>query len=517
MFGTLEYRKHDYIVLPRGTTYRFRFDEPQRWLTFYTPGEIETPNRYRNRYGQLLEHAPFSQRDFHPPAELVTHRDRGEHLVKVRVRGGYQDYVLDYNPLDVVGWDGYVYPYTFNIADFEPKAGRLHQPPPAHQTFQGPNFVICSFCPRMLDWDPQAVVLPYHHSNVQSEEVMYYVDGDYAARKGVEIGSFTLHPSGLPHGPQPGTVEKTLGMTRTDELAVMCDTFRPLKLTTLSRDLDDPSYAYSWYEAILSVREFTWVDGERTIHFGPADDAVEHLGGPGYTLLTTERAQAAAPHVAQAAATTHHVARGQVDAVAGDLLGDVGGDRLVALGGGRVVDVAKALAAATGARAMAVPTTLSGAEMTRGHRHARGIEESTPRVRAAVVVFDPALAASQPEAELAASTLNALGHAVEGPCTVLANPVATLAALEAARLLAAGWAGEQPDRETLALGALLAGYTIDSTGLGLHHVLAQTLVRLAGAGHGPANAVLLPHTIGALAHRAPQAIAALDAAVGVGA
>ena len=145
-------------MIPRGTTYRFRFDEPQRWLTFYTPGEIETPNRYRNRYGQLLEHAPFSQRDFHPPAELVTHRDRGEHLVKVRVRGGYQDYVLDYHPLDVVGWDGYVYPYTFNIADFEPKAGRLHQPPPAHQTFQGPNFVICSFCPRMLDWDPQAIV-----------------------------------------------------------------------------------------------------------------------------------------------------------------------------------------------------------------------------------------------------------------------------------------------------------------------------------------------------------------------
>ena len=186
IFGTLAYRKHDYVVIPRGTTYRFRFDEPQRWLTFYTPGEIETPNRYRNRYGQLLEHAPFSQRDFHPPAELVTHRDRGEHHVKVRVRGGYQDYVLDYHPLDVIGWDGYVYPYTFNIADFEPKAGRLHQPPPAHQTFQGPNFVICSFCPRMLDWDPMAVALPYHHSNVQSEEVMYYVDGDYAARKGVD-------------------------------------------------------------------------------------------------------------------------------------------------------------------------------------------------------------------------------------------------------------------------------------------------------------------------------------------
>jgi homogentisate 1,2-dioxygenase len=168
--------------------------------------------------------------------------------VLVRVRGGIQRYVLDYHPLDVVGWDGYVYPYTFNIHDFEPKAGRLHQPPPAHQTFQGQNFVICSFCPRLLDWDPLAVPLPYHHSNLQSEEVMFYADGDYAARKGVDIGSITLHPSGLPHGPQPGAVEKSLGMKETNELAVMCDTFRPLKLTTLARDLDDPSYALSWYE-----------------------------------------------------------------------------------------------------------------------------------------------------------------------------------------------------------------------------------------------------------------------------
>ena len=249
IFGDLPYRRHDYIVIPRGTTYRFRFDTAQRWLTFATPGEIETPNRYRNRYGQLLEHAPFSQRDFHPPAELRTHRERGTYDLKVRVRGGHQDYVLDYHPFDVVGWDGYVYPYTFNIADFEPKAGRFHQPPPAHQTFQGPNFVICSFCPRMLDWDDQAIVLPYHHSNVQSEEVMYYVDGDYAARKGVDVGCITLHPSGLPHGPQPGTVEKAIGMKSTSELAVMCDTFRPLKLTRLARDLDVPSYAFSWSES----------------------------------------------------------------------------------------------------------------------------------------------------------------------------------------------------------------------------------------------------------------------------
>jgi homogentisate 1,2-dioxygenase len=248
-FGSLPYGRHDYVVIPRGTTYRIRMhDAPQTWLTFHTPGEIETPNRYRNRYGQLLEHAPFSHRDFHPPAQLVTHTDGGEHEVIVRVRGGHQRYVLDYHPLDVVGWDGYVYPYTFNIHDFEPKAGRLHQPPPAHQTFQGPNFVICSFCPRLLDWDPLAVPLPYHHSNLQSEEVMFYAEGDYAARKGVDIGCLTLHPSGLPHGPQPGAVEKALGMKQTNELAVMCDTFRPLRLTTLARELDDPSYAYSWSE-----------------------------------------------------------------------------------------------------------------------------------------------------------------------------------------------------------------------------------------------------------------------------
>jgi homogentisate 1,2-dioxygenase len=249
-FGSLPYGRHDYVVIPRGTTYRVRMhDAPQTWLTFHTPGEIETPNRYRNRYGQLLEHAPFSHRDFHPPAQLVTHTEGGEHEVVVRVRGGHQRYVLDYHPFDVVGWDGYVYPYTFNIHDFEPKAGRLHQPPPAHQTFQGPNFVICSFCPRLLDWDPLAVPLPYHHSNLQSEEVMFYADGDYAARKGVDIGCLTLHPSGLPHGPQPGAVEKSLGMKETNELAVMCDTFRPLRLTTLARELDDPSYAYSWSEA----------------------------------------------------------------------------------------------------------------------------------------------------------------------------------------------------------------------------------------------------------------------------
>jgi homogentisate 1,2-dioxygenase len=253
-FGTLPYRAHDYIVIPRGTTYRFRnMSGDQLWLTFQTPGEIETPNRYRNRYGQLLEHAPYSQRDFHPPIELETHRERGEFELIVRARRGYQHYALDYHPLDVVGWDGYVYPYTFNIDDFEPVAGRVHMPPPVHQTFQGPNFVICSFCPRMLDWQENAIPIPYNHSNLQSEEMIYYVSGEFGSRKGIDVGSITLHPSGLPHGPQPGLAEKSIGTRFTNELAVMCDTFRPLHLSTLSEQLDDGRYALSWADDLVSA------------------------------------------------------------------------------------------------------------------------------------------------------------------------------------------------------------------------------------------------------------------------
>ena len=256
VFGTLPFRRHDYVVIPRGTTYRIAMDEgpQQTWLCFTTPGEIETPNRYRNRYGQLNEGAPFSHRDFHAPVSLTTHDEPGDHELVVRVRGGYQRFALDYHPFEVVGWDGYVYPYTFNVADFEPITGRIHQPPPVHQTFQGPNFVICSVCPWDLDWDPLAIPIPYHHSNLQSEEMIYYVDGQFGSRKGVGLGSITLHPSGLPHGPQPGLVERSLGARRTEELAVMCDTFHPLRLTTLARDLDDPSYALSWKTDDAGVR-----------------------------------------------------------------------------------------------------------------------------------------------------------------------------------------------------------------------------------------------------------------------
>jgi homogentisate 1,2-dioxygenase len=249
IFGELAYKPGDYVVIPRGATYRFVPDDgEQRYVVFESPGLIEIPRRYRNEYGQLLEHAPYYHRDIHPPTELNTHRDRGEFHVKVRVRGGFQTYVLDYHPFDVVGWDGYVYPWTFSIHDFEPITGRIHMPPPSHQTFQGQNFVICSFCPRKLDFDPLAIPIPYHHSNLNSEEMIYYVDGNFASRKAIEIGSVTLHPSGIPHGPAPGLAEKSIGMTETHELAVMCDTFHPLRLTKLAEKLDDGKYWHSWFE-----------------------------------------------------------------------------------------------------------------------------------------------------------------------------------------------------------------------------------------------------------------------------
>ncbi|HEX5901113.1 MAG TPA: iron-containing alcohol dehydrogenase [Solirubrobacteraceae bacterium] len=259
------------------------------------------------------------------------------------------------------------------------------------------------------------------------------------------------------------------------------------------------------------TRDFTWRDGERIVRFGRGAVAeAPDLLGDDYVLLTTPRAAASAPAVVDRAAAVHHVPAGPVDEVAGDLNDAVAGDLLVALGGGRVVDVAKALAAAHGAGAAAIPTTLSAAEMTRGHRHARGVDPATPRVRPRVVLNDPALSASQPAGDLAASAANALGHAIEGTLTPLASPVPVLAARKAARLLA-----HEDDRDALALGALLAGYVIDSTGYGLHHVLAQTLARFAGVWHGSANAAMLPHTAVALRERAPAALAALDAAAGV--
>jgi len=261
---------------------------------------------------------------------------------------------------------------------------------------------------------------------------------------------------------------------------------------------------------------FRWQDGERLVLFGRGTLAeAPELLGEGYALLTTPRAAAAAPVVVERAGAVHHVEPGRVDELAAVLRPDVEGDRLVALGGGRVIDVAKALAAAEPPRHVAaIPTTLSAAEMTPLHRHATGVPADTPHVRPAIVLNDAALCASQPEPELAASALNSLSHAAEAPLTPLANPVATLAAHEAARLLADAFAPAEPDGDALALGSLLAGYAISSTGYGLHHVLSQTAVRLGGVGHGPANAVLLPHTLAALRRRSPERMEAFDDACG---
>lgn len=267
------------------------------------------------------------------------------------------------------------------------------------------------------------------------------------------------------------------------------------------------------------TRDFTWQDGERLVRFGRGALAeAPELLGSGYALLASDRTRSAAPAVADGASAVFDVGAGRVDELAGDLLDaarDAGAELLVAVGGGRVIDVAKALASALGDRRVAaIPTTLSAAEMTPTHRRARGAAQDTPGVRPAIVVNDPALCASQPEPELAASSANALAHAIEGPLTPLASPVPALAAREAVRLIASAWSGDGPDRDALALGALLSGYTIGSTHYGLHHVAAQTLVRLAGAGHGAANAALLPHTIALLRTRFPERFEELTVAVG---
>ena len=247
MYGDVEIREGDYLVIPRGTIYRLRFDKlPVRMITIESHGPVTVPRRYRNEYGQLLEHAPFTERDFRPPHELKTFDEKGDFEVLVKARQRYTLYTHPFHPFDIVGWDGYVYPMAFSIHDFQPITGTIHMPPPTHQTFHGHNFVICSFCPRALDTHPEAVVVPYYHSNVDSDEVMYYVNTKYKARKDIEEGSITVHPLGIPHGPQPGMVEKAIGQTRTEELVVMLDTFKPLWMTEDSLKIEDPSYWESW-------------------------------------------------------------------------------------------------------------------------------------------------------------------------------------------------------------------------------------------------------------------------------
>lgn len=246
-FGKLEVKQGDYIVVPRTVIYKLEFEEgPLRLLIVESASPIETVKRYRNELGQLGEHSPYCERDIRPPHELITDKSKGDFLVKIKKQGYLHNYIYDYSPLDLVGWDGFLWPYAFSIHDFEPITGRIHQPPPAHQTFQAKGFVICSFVPRLFDYHPLAIPAPYNHSNIDSDEVLYYAEGNFMSRRGIERGSFTLHPGGLPHGPHPGTVEKSIGAKETHELAVMIDTFRPLYLTEDSIAFLDKNYPMSW-------------------------------------------------------------------------------------------------------------------------------------------------------------------------------------------------------------------------------------------------------------------------------
>ena len=247
MYGSIDFGYGDYLVVPRGTIYQLHFKQTDnRLLIIESSGPITSPKRYRNKFGQLMEHAPYCERDIRKPKNLETHDEKGEFLFYIKKKDVIYPYSYLNHPFDLIGWDGYVYPYAFSIHDFEPITGRVHQPPPVHQTFDGRNFVICSFCPRLFDYHPQAIPAPYNHSNIDSDEVLYYVDGDFMSRNHVEKGMFTLHPGGIPHGPHPGTAEKSIGVKETHELAVMVDTFHPLYMTEHAYAVEDKDYYKSW-------------------------------------------------------------------------------------------------------------------------------------------------------------------------------------------------------------------------------------------------------------------------------
>ncbi len=249
MYGELTFGYGDHLIIPRGIIYQMHFDTPDNRLFIvesYSP--IRFPKRYVNKLGQLEEHAPFCERDIRKPSRLVTHDAKGDFLVMIKKEHQMFPYHFAGHPFDVVGWDGYHYPYALSIHDFEPITGRIHQPPPVHQTFEAHNYVMCAFVPRLYDYHPLSIPVPYNHSNVDSDEVLYYVDGDFMSRKHVDRGQITLHPIGIPHGPHPGTVEKSLGAKETRELAVMVDTFRPLWLTRQAMEIEDPDYHKSWIE-----------------------------------------------------------------------------------------------------------------------------------------------------------------------------------------------------------------------------------------------------------------------------
>jgi homogentisate 1,2-dioxygenase len=245
-FGDIAYRAHDYLVIPAGTTYRLRPQTSGRALVYETRGAIEIPKHFRNAFGQLAEHAPYCERDFRSPQPREPIDAPGEYVVRVAHRERGAVHVMRNHPFDLVGWDGYCYPYAFNLDEYAPVTGKLHQPPPAHATFEAPGVAFCAFVPRAIDYHPQAVPIPYNHANTDCDEVIYYVTGDFLSRRGVGEGSLTLHPAGAAHGPQPGAVEASLGKTSTDELAVMVDTFAPLRIAQRASALEDERYFLSW-------------------------------------------------------------------------------------------------------------------------------------------------------------------------------------------------------------------------------------------------------------------------------
>jgi homogentisate 1,2-dioxygenase len=248
-YGQLPFSYGDYVVLPRGTIYQIEFKDNRNRLFIvesFTP--LRFPKRYMSRFGQLMEHSPYCERDIRPPQDLKTFDEKGDFLIKAKKKGMLYGLHYGTHPFDVIGWDGCCYPYIFSIHDFEPITGRVHQPPPVHQTFETNAFVVCSFVPRLFDYHPQAIPAPYNHSNIDSDEVIYYVDGDFMSRKNVTRGMITLHPAGIPHGPHPGAVEKSIGAKETKELAVMVDTFRPLMLTKQALEIENRNYVMSWAE-----------------------------------------------------------------------------------------------------------------------------------------------------------------------------------------------------------------------------------------------------------------------------
>ena len=247
--GNIDFKYGDYLVIPRGVIYQIDFNEENnRLFIVESKSPVYTPKRYRNWFGQHLESSPFCERDLHPPNELETFDEIGDFLIKIKKDDSIHECVYAAHPFSIVGWDGYNYPYKFSIHDFEPITGRIHQPPPVHQTFETSNFVICSFVPRLYDYHPNAIPAPYNHSNIDSDEVIYYVDGDFMSRKNVDEGYISLHPAGIPHGPHPGLMEKSIGKKETKELAVMVDTFQPLKVTDYAVKIDDGKYYQSWLE-----------------------------------------------------------------------------------------------------------------------------------------------------------------------------------------------------------------------------------------------------------------------------